>query len=173
MATTPAAESSSLYEPVCYFYVLPFEIRVFIVRLCLPSHRTISAKWSAQARELSFCKSDIPAVLTVCWEFRNEALKFYQPLVKPNSTTDLQFYIHKASDSVRITDNSPTKPAIEAALLDIDACVLRVAQRTGNLKLNSVHVPDYGCHWCRWPFLGDSLYSIYLLTPGGRRWGSA
>lgn len=157
--TTPESSSSSVS-----FYTLPFEIRIIIFRLCMPTHRTISVTWSRD-RRLSFRKSDIPAVLTVCREFRAEALKLYQPLLKPNSTTDLQFYVHKDSDALRIERNISQAPrGVEHTLLDVDACVLRVALLSRlPINLSSVHGSGYGCSWCRWPFTGSSVYSIYLV----------
>lgn len=158
-ATTRESSSSSVS-----LYTLPPEIRILILRLCIPTHRTISATWSSRDRRLSFRKSDIPAVLTVCREFRVEALELYRPLLKPNSTTDLQFYVHKASDSLRIErDTSQAPRAVEYTLLDVDACVLRVALFSSlTMDLSSVHGSGYGCSWCRWRFKGDSVYSIYL-----------
>lgn len=133
----PARSASIRYPP---------EIRIIILRLCMPTHRTISVTWSSRDRRLSFRKSDIPAVLTVCREFRAEALKLYQPLLKHNSTTDLQFYVHTASDALRIERNTSQSPrGVGHALLDVDVCVLRVALLSPlPMDLSSVHGPGYG-----------------------------
>lgn len=158
MAAAPESSSNSVS-----LYVLPSEIRTIILRLCLPTHRTISATWNSRDRRLSFRKNDIPELLTVCREFRDKGLVFYKPLVKPSRTTDLQFYVHKASDSLRIKkDTSRVLRGVDDRLLDIDECVFRVALRS-SLKLDSVHGSGYDCYWCRWPFKGDSVHSIYLV----------